>query len=366
MGIRHSDAFGPIGLGVHAPPGGSAYNPDFPGPDAAFETFDHLISSPATVGSDLFIDLRDIDFGTREAINLAFADHGTVTSEDQGSHGTIDTAQPLPLSPLTVPNTTLSGRDVGKTFEVAAAAVSGAIDIDPTTGQSETDVYAIAGKKGDVITFEVDSTELARLNGLATIDSVLTVVNASGQAIQYYQGTAQDDDQFEPTDSLLYDVTLPSDGTYYVEVSTFHRDPNDPVFDPTNPASPLDPANLDGALNPLNPNFSQTLLDQFLATKNDTDTGGYDLFIYRYAAADASDQPDMLVGRGGDDTLRGITGSDSLIGGSGQDTIDDGHGGPNYALTVTPGLGPLARRRRVRRSRRGPYSPTRPARPSTT
>src|SRR5262249_16675603 len=49
MGVRHSDAFGPIGFGVHTPPGTTKFNPTYEGADAAFETFDHLISSPATV-----------------------------------------------------------------------------------------------------------------------------------------------------------------------------------------------------------------------------------------------------------------------------------------------------------------------------
>ena len=45
--------------------------PVFAGPYAAFEKFDHLLSSPTSVGSDRFNDLRDLSFGEREAIKLA-------------------------------------------------------------------------------------------------------------------------------------------------------------------------------------------------------------------------------------------------------------------------------------------------------
>ena len=58
LGVRHSDAFGPIGYGVHTPPGDADFSPDLNGPDAAFETFDHLISSPATQGTTRLNDIR--------------------------------------------------------------------------------------------------------------------------------------------------------------------------------------------------------------------------------------------------------------------------------------------------------------------
>ncbi len=66
LGLRHSDAFGPIGFGMHSPPGAGAFKPEFPGPVAAFETFDHLIGSPASVGSNRFNDLRQLEFGERK------------------------------------------------------------------------------------------------------------------------------------------------------------------------------------------------------------------------------------------------------------------------------------------------------------
>jgi Matrixin/PKD domain/Right handed beta helix region/Periplasmic copper-binding protein (NosD) len=338
LGVRHSDSFGPIGLGLHSPPGTDKFAPDYAGPAAAFETFDHLISSPATVGSDRFNDLRDLYFGPREAIKLTFAQSGVTLPEQSGAHRSIASAEPIGLYALNVPNTTTDGRDAGKTFQVAAVNVAGNLQIDPSTGRAESDYYAISGRKGDVLTLEVDSTLLARLSGQDTIDSVLSVYDAQGNLVPYYGGLAQNDDQFEPTDSLLLDLVLPADGTYYVQVASFSRDPSAPIYEPTNPASPLFSSNVDSPLNPLNPNFSQAALNAFLATRNGTDTGAYGLFIYRYSAADSSDQGDTLNGRAGNDTLRGGLGVDSLTGGAGLDVIDSGEGGPGYVVAVTPAI----------------------------
>jgi hypothetical protein len=51
MGLRHQDAFGPIGFGLAAVPRTNV-KPEYTGPVAAFETLDHLSGSPTSVGSD--------------------------------------------------------------------------------------------------------------------------------------------------------------------------------------------------------------------------------------------------------------------------------------------------------------------------
>ncbi len=124
------------------------------------------------------------------------------------------------------------------------------------------------------------------------------------------------------------DFTLPATGTYYVRVSSFAAPAGDPEYDPTNPKSPLNPGNLDSILNPLNPNFSQAELDAFLAAKDGTATGQYDLFIYRYAAADptALNVNNVLTARGANTTLSGSTGTDTLIGPAGTAYNDTNNG----------------------------------------
>ena len=77
------DSFGPIGFGVHAPPGVgnpalppsvAQFLPSYPGPQAAWETTDDIMASPASVGSTLFDTLDSPFFGERDDIKLAFDD----------------------------------------------------------------------------------------------------------------------------------------------------------------------------------------------------------------------------------------------------------------------------------------------------
>jgi hypothetical protein len=73
LGLRHQDSFGPIGTGVHSPPGIDQYKPTFNGPSGGFETTDHLLTTGASVGTNRFNELRLLFFGEREAVKLAYA-----------------------------------------------------------------------------------------------------------------------------------------------------------------------------------------------------------------------------------------------------------------------------------------------------
>jgi Ca2+-binding RTX toxin-like protein len=288
-GLLHEDSFGPIGYGIHFPPGAAAYNPPYPGPVAAYETFNHIMGSPASVGSTRFNDIRDLFFGEREAIKLEFAESGTVINEQSGPHQSVATAQAVPLVPLAVPNTLSSGLNANKQFYVEAVDVTGSIGIDPNTGVSENDFYSFTGKAGDLMSFEVLSKALTRL-GSNTIDGMIRIMDTNGNVLAFRGGSAFNDDQFEPTDASLFDFRLPADGTYIVEVDTFSS-----------------------------------------ATTPDTDTGAYELFMYRFKAYNPTDGGDVLDGRGGNDTLQGGFGPDMLIGGAGNDVMDGGAGNDTFA-----------------------------------
>jgi Ca2+-binding RTX toxin-like protein len=294
-GIAHADAFGPPGFGIHSPPGPDQYLPFYPGPISAYETPLHLIASPASVGSTLFDAVGDPFFGEREAIKIAFAESGSVVGESAA-------AGSLSLVGLNVPNTLVNGLNAGKAFAVAAVDVVGSIGLG-VDGRSESDTYTFEGQAGDLINIELMSRGLQRIT--STIDSVLRVRDSSGSVIAFYQGTAVNDDTFEPTDSSITDLILPADGTYTIEVDTF--------------SLYADPA-CAGAISDV---------------CADTDTGDYELFVYRFDAGNVSDGGDTLDGRGGDDRVVGGLGDDNfpfsasiplgaetVIGGAGTDCLD--------------------------------------------
>ena len=201
----------------------------------------------------------DAYFGEREAISLAFIYDGTVvegtnTSGDDGPYAvsasqsaltssatatpTIDqvtetipaagepapgtttpigtetvNAEPVSLYQLDVPNPITSGFDSNMTFDVDAVDVLGTLTSGP-------DFYTFQGTAGDLMNFEVKSAGLTRSAGSAQIenpiDSVLYVYGPTGQLV------AWNDDQFEPSDSSIIDQTLPTTGTYTVEVDSFN------------------------------------------------------------------------------------------------------------------------------------------------
>jgi hypothetical protein len=339
FGVRHSDAFGPIGYGVHTPPGDADFSPDLNGPDAAFETFDHLISSPATQGTTRLNDVRALTFGPREAIKLAFDEQGTVELAEAAAHTTLSTALPFPLSNLVVPNdiTSLPGVEQGMNFEVLAGAVSDTIGLE--NGVAAPNWYSFSGQKGDDFTFETESQILPSLASGGSVDTVLGIYDSSGKLLGYYGGTAENNNQFEGTDSLLDDVILPSTGTFYVEVSSYAAPAGDPMYDPSNPASPLNVNNLTSAFNPASPDFDPAAAAAFLATGNGTAVGSYDLFIYRSNQSNATiTAGNTLISRAPGSTLTGTSGDDTLIG-TGAGTYIQGS--DTVSLTSTAPTAPI-------------------------
>ena len=339
LGLRHEDSFGPVGFGISNPPGGNSYFPTFAdltnaGLTApligAFTTDFNVIASPASVGSTLANAASgQVQFGERDAVKLAFITNGTVVdgtagtaaggytvaaAADQSESITLQreigpsgnnpppgstttttmgtttiNAQPVSLYQLNVPNPITTGFDASKTFDVDAVDVLG------TLSGSQPDFYTFQGQMGDLMNFEVMSAGLTRI--AKPFDSVIYVYDPSGNLVTW------NDDQFEPSDSSIVDFTLPTSGTYTVEVDSFS--------------------------DAINPGHG---------------TGGdYELFMYRFDAYNAN---------GGNDVLNGgtsSTGSTTFIVGPGNDTITGGKGGntvqevgsANYTVSGTQitGLG---------------------------
>jgi Ca2+-binding RTX toxin-like protein len=327
MGLRHGDAYGPIGSGIGTATPRAAYTPAYPGPATAIESNNHIMGSPASTGESLQDALSGQYFGARESVKLAFFSYqGQVLPEQFGTHSTPLAAQPIVLADLVVPNTELTGSLVGLEFDVEATVVIGSLQ-----AAGEMDVYSFDATAGQVLNLELLSSVLAsspQPRFFSSFDTMLSVVDASGAAIPYYGGMAINDNEFESTDSILIDLIIPSDGIYYVQVESatgmevgqyelfvYNFAANAPAL-PPGTGTPAGP-----------PTGSVTLI------------GG--------AGADTlsgTDNADLLIGNGDDDFITAAGGDDTVYGGSGADSIDGGDGndqllGQGGRDTLTGGAG---------------------------
>ncbi len=216
LGLRHHDAWGPIGGGIPDNLFFPGYNPVFPGPTNADETRDHIMNTPALAG-EFFDVLSPSWFGEREAIKLTFAANGSVVLEQTAPNDSFEQAQELTLEEITVPNTIVQGQnaDAGD-FLVDAVSVIGTFGfVDPA------DFYSFQGQTGLAYSFEVISQGTDRYSLTDSIDSAVTVFDSDFNPVDYYGTPAFNDRDVEFLgDVHLFDLILPDDGTYFVRVET--------------------------------------------------------------------------------------------------------------------------------------------------
>ncbi|MFM8186836.1 MAG: hypothetical protein ACKN85_00010, partial [Pirellula sp.] len=199
LGLRHYDAFGPIGSGVHTPPGAGAFNPAFTGLSEAFETFSHLISSPASVGSDRKNDVGNLFFGERESIKIAYVMSDPASTRTQETLTPADRqaglSESLNWKTISVPNTINVGQNSNANLYAEVISVTGKVEIVPATGKSEDDRYSFSGRGGDIVTLEVGSRALKRFSNAdgsssltpdSYIDSRLWLYGSDGNLVTYY------------------------------------------------------------------------------------------------------------------------------------------------------------------------------------
>jgi hypothetical protein len=323
LGLHHADAFGAIGQGVLPLPGGADYNPPYPGAHNAGETFNHIISSGDTIGFDSWNNIRGLFFGEREDVVLAYAFTAPSTPADGtllvAQHGSPTQASPqqLTLMPMAVPSTELYGVNARKTFEVQAVDVLGHVGLD-ATGHAEQDYYSFTGNQGDVMNIDVMSAGITRYfsqgpSGYIDADAYLYQRNSDGSLTLL----AHNDDVFPnsaPGDASFVDFVLPTTGTYVVKVTSFAFAPGQPHPDPNDPS--------------LTPDQRQNLIDAI----NNTDTGTYELFIYRFKAG---------VTTSGNDTFIPGSGAATIVGGNGTNPIVAPAAMNINALELVPSSGVL-------------------------
>ncbi len=219
LGLRHHDSFGSIGQGVPGGTGaGSDFGPSFPGPASGNEFYFNIMSTPAIGGStssNNFLNGRAA-LSERSLIKLAFATDGNVVSETSSNNNSLGSAQVLDLQQLDVPNNRPAGTaQAGEVLPVRAASVDNA----SISNTSDSDFYEITAFADDFLSVEVMSSALDRIGD--TVDTIARVYDASGNLLNYYGQDAVNDDELETLDSHIFDLIIPADGTYFIEVDAF-------------------------------------------------------------------------------------------------------------------------------------------------
>ena len=208
LGLRHYDAFGPIGGGLPdtGTPDPEAFFPVFAGPQNADETTLHLMASGASSGLGLEgSGNADRFFSERSAIKLAINERGRFVTDDQANSGQAK------LKKLQVVNPILEGDNANGRIDVRNIVIEGTIE-----ELDEVDTLTFSAKAGEIFNAEMISTVEAGF--FPDFDGLF------GRLTLFYKDRrgnlteiASNDDEFESFDSFLIDVTLPNSGTYVLQ-----------------------------------------------------------------------------------------------------------------------------------------------------
>jgi hypothetical protein len=212
LGLRHADAFGPIGSGVpdliagiNDTPLAELFGPTFPGPRGAVNFGQNTLSTPAIGGSLATFLAQRTNLSERSIIKLQYTAQGQPAAEAG------DGVTQLDMAFLDALNTRPSG---GSPYLPAkAAGAIGRID-----ALDDVDVYTFNAKAGELLSVEFLSSTL--FHRLDTADGAVRVLDESGQPIDYYGTPAAGENGFGTSDPWLLDLVAPADGQYFVEVST--------------------------------------------------------------------------------------------------------------------------------------------------
>jgi hypothetical protein len=204
LGLRHGDSFGPIGLGRSSTgtPAAAWYDPAYPGPATADETTDHIMASPASVGSSVGDATTPSWFSERSAIKLSNNEQGTL--QNHSAPATF-----LFPDELVVPNTIVSGDNAGELFAVKSFTATGTI-----SAGNESDLFVFDGVAGERYSIEVISNAIDQR--VTEFDTLLIALDANppNDPLNYYGVDSFNDDEFETADSIIIDLVIPADGSY--------------------------------------------------------------------------------------------------------------------------------------------------------
>ena len=131
LGMRHADAFGPIGFGISNPPGLDSYYPNSAGAVGsvgAFDTLRHIMASPASVGSARRSGVGTARFGQREAGSSSRSSPAGTTFDEASSptaQRAVDARRRCSSTRCTSPTRSTTGYDARQIFDVAALDIVG-------------------------------------------------------------------------------------------------------------------------------------------------------------------------------------------------------------------------------------------------
>lgn len=224
-GLRHHDAFTPIGGGVATGAVAVGYDPVYPGPTAAFLSGGEVMSlTTATSGGFSLGKLTsDLIIGQRSAQKLTFnmaPNFYTESAIETGPHDTPATAIPLPMMTYGLPNLAPDGTPgAGEDFVADMISVSGDIDLDTDVGTGESDYYSFFGIEGSRVQIEVMSEiiDTSRV-GVDEFDTAVAIFDSDDLFLDIYYGDFTNNDEIESTDSLILDLVIPETKDYIIEV----------------------------------------------------------------------------------------------------------------------------------------------------
>tara|TARA_R110002049_G_scaffold50370_3_gene143006 strand:+ start:3222 stop:21794 length:18573 start_codon:yes stop_codon:yes gene_type:complete len=343
FGVRHIDAYGPIGSGVFAGSANKGLLPIVNVPRGADQTSSHLSASPNAVGTELIAAFGDPYFGYREATKLAFAENGRTVAESTAAK----IADPMfshPVQPIGELTTVVVPDTINLTLDApsfSAINIAGRIDQPAVGDTSESDFYSFVGVPGDLLTIEVLS-ETLRHRVDRVVDTVVRVYGPDGNKIEYHGDSVYggfNDNAYETLDALLFDFRLPvrADGTtnpqsYTIEVDTFSFD--------------LPELHIPGTASYLG-NFNDVAFCAASPTHPacaDTDYGEYELLVYRFdgVVTTPTNVGDTIIGGLGRDKILGNSGNETIFGfnPTAGDTFDD-PSGPATFLGDGPMIDPV-------------------------
>ena len=111
-------------------------------------------------------------------------------------------AQPAPLTPAT---------------PIDLMNDTGTVSGDVSTGHL---IFSFPGMTGQIVTLDINVTEIRPGTGATDDDSELFLFNEAGNLL-----AANDDQSDDNLQSLISDFALPSSGTFFVGVTTFNNNP---------------------------------------------------------------------------------------------------------------------------------------------